>query len=72
KYFSDKGLELYTIDERSETLRKILSKKKGYVFNELIAKNKKPYDAKIFTELTTDRSGQKRWGFSLSFVNSRK
>lgn len=73
KFFSKKGLELFTIEERASTLKKILSKKKGYLFNDFIAKNGKPYDAKVFTEIQADEtSKQIKWGFSLEFANKRK
>lgn len=71
-FFSTKGVELYTVDERAETLTKILSKKKGYFFGGFIAKNKKPYDAKVFMSLNPNKDGIKQWGFSLHFTNNDK
>ncbi|MFA6195239.1 MAG: DNA topoisomerase [Sulfurimonas sp.] len=73
KFFSDKALELFTVEERASTLKKILSKKKGYLFNGFIAKNQKPYDARVFTETYEDRdTKQKKWVFALDFVKTRK
>jgi DNA topoisomerase-1 len=73
KFFSDKAKELFTIEERADTLRKILSKKKGYLFNGFVGKNEKTYDAKIYMEPYKDRdTQQKKWGFALDFVKTKK
>lgn len=73
KYFSDKAKELYTIEERATVLRKILSKKNGYLFNNFIAKNSKPYDAKVFVSQYEDRKTKKqKWGFDLNFVKKKR
>lgn len=70
KYFSDKGVELYVVEERADALKKILSKKKGYLFNDFIAKNQKPYDAKVYIEPYKDKkTQQEKWAFALNFVN---
>ena len=72
-FFSNKFVELFTIEERADTLKKILSKKKGYLFNGFIAKNQKPYDARVYAEEYIERdTKKKKWGFSLDFVNKRK
>ena len=72
KYFSDKAIELHIVDERADALKKILSKKRGYLFNDFIAKNQKPYDAKVFIESYKDRkTQQEKWGFTLAFVNKK-
>lgn len=72
KYFSDKGIELYVVEERADALKKILSKKKGYLFNDFIAKNQKPYDAKVYIESYKDRrTQQEKWAFALNFVNKK-
>jgi len=73
KFFSDKSIELFNIEDRAECLKKILSKKKGYLFNDFIAKNQKPYDAKVLTHSYTDKKTDSlKWGFDLVFVNKRK
>lgn len=73
KFFSNKSMELFTVDERRDVLKKVLSKKKGYLFNGFIAKNKKPYDAKVFMEEYIDRdSNLKKWQMSLKFENKVK
>ena len=74
KFFSDKALEFYTVEERAETLRKVLSKKKGgYLFNGFIAKNQKEYDAKIRLAPYNDRNtGVQKWAFEMDFVNKKK
>ncbi|MBD3843507.1 MAG: hypothetical protein IE909_16820, partial [Campylobacterales bacterium] len=72
KFFSEKGLELFTIHERADALKKILTKKKGYLFNGLIGKNKKEYDAKIYLEEYRDNTNQKKWGFKMSFTRKGK
>lgn len=73
KFFSEKAMELHTVDERANTLTKILSKKRGYLFNGFIGKNQKPYDAKVLTSSYQDRkTGKEKWCFELEFVNKRK
>jgi len=72
KFFSNKSIEMYTVDERRETLKKILSKKKGYLFHGFVAKNKKTYDAKVFLEEYSDKENNKRWQLSLKFENKEK
>lgn len=47
KFFSEKGINLYTVEERKEALRKIISRKKGYLFSGFIDESRKKYDAKI-------------------------
>ena len=47
KFFSDKGYNLYTVEERKDALKKILPKKRGYLFSGLIDEFKKRYNAKI-------------------------
>ena len=72
KFFSDKAIELFTVEERANTLKKIMSKKKGYLFTDFIAKNQKPYDAKVSLDSYEDKnSKQKKWNFSLEFVNKK-
>jgi len=73
KFFSDKAIELHSVKERANALTKILSKKKGYLFNGFIAKNSKPYDARVFAEQYEDRDTKvKKWCLSLDFVNNKK
>ena len=73
KFFSDKAIELHTVDERANALTKILSKKRGYLFNGFIGKNQKPYDAKVFTSSYKDRkTAKEKWCFDLEFANKRK
>jgi len=73
KFFSEKEIELHTVDERANALTKILSKKRGYLFNGFIGKNQKPYDAKVFASSYVDRKIEKeKWHFELEFVNKRK
>lgn len=72
KYFSDKGIELFVVEERADVLKKIISKKKGYLFNDFIAKNQKPYDAKVYMQQYTDRNTkQQKWEFKLNFINKK-
>lgn len=72
-FFSSKSVEMHTVDERAEVLIKILPKKKGYFFSGLIAKNKKPYDARIYLDQSVNpKTGLKQWGFALSFVNKKE
>jgi hypothetical protein len=47
KWFEDRGINLYTTDERKDALKKILPKKRGYLFSGLIDDSKKFYNAKI-------------------------
>lgn len=73
KFFSDKAMELHGIAERAGALKKILSKKNGYLYGGLIGKNEKPYDAKVFIQKGEDRKTKnERWSFSMTFVNKRK
>ncbi|MBW6487463.1 DNA topoisomerase [Sulfurimonas sp.] len=72
KFFSDKAMEFHSVEERADALKKILSKKRGYLFNDFIAKNQKPYDAKVLIESYKDRkTQQEKWGFTLAFVNKK-
>jgi hypothetical protein len=76
RFFSDKQKELYTLKERTEMLSKILSKQrnkeKGFRVDDLVAKDKRTYNARIFMEPYIDKKTQKeRWGFGMSFINSR-
>lgn len=71
QFFSQKGIELYTPEEREETIKNILAKKKGYLFTGFVAKNQKPYDATVYCEKYQDKKTNKeKWGLSLRF--SRK
>jgi len=72
KFFSDKSLELFTVEERADALKKILSKKKGYQFNDFVAKNKTTYNARVFPSTYMDKKNQPRWGLSLDFVQKRR
>ncbi len=73
KFFSDKAIEFHTVKERANALTKILSKKKGYLFNGFIGQNSKPYDAKVFAESYMDRkTTKKKWGFSLEFSKQKR
>ena len=47
KFFADKGYNLYTTEERKEALKKILPKKRGYLFSGLVDESKRKYNAKI-------------------------
>lgn len=73
KFFSNKSYELFTVEERADTLKKIISKKRGYLFNGFVGKNQKPYDAKVYIEEYEDKfTQQQKWGFKLKFSNERK
>lgn len=67
KFFSDKAIEQHTIQERADTLKKILSKKKGYLFNGFTAKNQKEYDAKVKVKQYQDKQKNYRWCLELAF-----
>lgn len=47
KFFADKGYNLYTVEERKDALKKILRKKRGYLFSGLVDESKRKYNAKI-------------------------
>ena len=48
KFFTERGINLYTVEERAESLKKILPRKRGYLFADLLdVKNQKKYNAKI-------------------------
>ncbi len=47
KFFTDKGYNLYTVEERKDALKKILPKKRGYLFSGLVYESKRKYNAKI-------------------------
>lgn len=73
KYFSNKAVELYTVKERADTLKKILSKKRGYLFHGFVNKKNEPYEAKVLIAPYTDRDTKKeKWGFELKFLNNKK
>lgn len=70
KFFSDKAIELFTVEERADALKKIMAKKRGYLFTGFISKNKQPYDAKVLIDSYEDRKTLKeKWQFKLNFVN---
>lgn len=72
KFFNTKGIQLHTIEERTDVLKKILSKKRGYLFNDFISKTQKKYDAKIFVEAYEDRdTKQEKWQFGMKFINKK-
>lgn len=50
KFFSLRGIELFSEDEVLESVKKILPRKKGYLFSGFISRSKKEYDAKVFIE----------------------
>lgn len=73
KFFGSRGIPLLSIEDRRETLKKVMSKKRGYLFTDLISKNQKKYDAKIYLEEVEDRDTKKpRWIFSMTFVNKKR
>ncbi len=73
KFFSLKGIELFTIEERTDVLKKILARKRGYLFTDLISKTQKKYDAKIFVEAYIDRdSKEEKWQFGMNFQNQKR
>ena len=73
KFFSKKSVELYTIEERAAALKKILSKKRGYLFNGFINKKSEPYEAKVLVSSYIDRDTKKeKWNFELKFLNNKK
>lgn len=47
KFFSERGINLYTVEERKEALKKVISRKKGYLFSGLVDEAHKTYNAKI-------------------------
>jgi DNA topoisomerase IA len=47
KFFSDRGINFFTVEERKDALKKILPKKRGYLFSNLIDESKKTYNAKV-------------------------
>jgi len=69
KFFSDKAIEFFTTEERAETVKKILSKKRGYLFSGFVGKNMKPYDAKVTFESFKTNQGEERWRLKLIFEN---
>ncbi|MGD9718121.1 MAG: DNA topoisomerase [Sulfurimonadaceae bacterium] len=69
KFFSDKAIEFFTTEERAAALKKILSKKKGYLFSGFVGKNMKPYDAKVTCEKFFTNQNEERWGLKLIFQN---
>lgn len=72
KFFSQKALELHSIDERRDALKKILSKKRGYLFTGFLSKAQKPYDANVFlVQVNNKNTGNKEWIFDLKFINNR-
>jgi len=73
RFFSKKAIELHTVEERAIALKKILSKKRGYLFNGFINKKNEPYEAKVLVSSYTDRDTKKeKWNFELKFTNSKK
>jgi len=67
-FFSNKKLELFTPQERMDALKKILPKKRGYLYTGLVAKNEKTYDAKVFlAEFEDKKTKRLKWGFSMKF-----
>lgn len=46
-FFSERGFDLFTIDERRDALKKILTRKRGYLFSGFVDETHKPYSAKI-------------------------
>ncbi|MDX9814682.1 MAG: DNA topoisomerase [Sulfurimonadaceae bacterium] len=67
EFFSKKAIELYSTEERADALKKILSKKRGYLFTGFIGKNNKSYDAKVKLDKYINRNGKEAWGLKLVF-----
>ena len=72
KFFSKKGLELYTVDERREILIKILSRKKGYLISGLLSKAEVRYDARIYASKVEEEGKPTKWYFKLNFANDKE
>ena len=46
-------------------------KEKGFRVDDLVAKNKSTYNARIFMKPYTDEKQKEKWGFGLDFINTR-
>ncbi len=71
KYFAAKAMNLYKVKDRAETLTKILSKKKGYLFTGLKDKNDKDFSAVISMTQYIDKDKKQKWGFDLEFKRQK-
>ncbi|MFA7092072.1 MAG: DNA topoisomerase, partial [Arcobacteraceae bacterium] len=67
-FFSYRGIELFTTEDRRESLRKILSKKRGYLFTGFLSKTQKSYDANVLlVEGYNQKKNCEEWVFDLKF-----
>jgi len=72
-FFSYRQKEFFTVEERVDALKKIMARKRGYLFSGLIGKNKQPYDAKVFLAEGVDKkTKQLKWVFQMKFENKKR
>jgi DNA topoisomerase-1 len=73
KFFSVRGYELYTLDEKQEVMKRILSKKQGYLFNDFKKKDKTTYDAWVYVEeYKTPKTSKISWGFQMKYARRKR
>ena len=72
KYFTNKGLELYSIEDRIDIFKKILSRKRGYLIAGMLNSSNKPYNAKVLLTSYYTEDKKEKWKFDLKFENDKK
>lgn len=73
-FFSKRNYETYTVDERADIIKKVLSKKKkGYLFDGFIKADGQEYSAYVkFNEYPNKlKNNRLEWGFDLTFPRRR-
>lgn len=72
-FFSNKSHELHTIEERADALKKIMPRKRGYLFTGFISTEGKSYEAKVVLgDYINPKTNKTNWRLSLSFPKKKK